>query len=42
MAVNIKTTTGTCPLYGHEEEEQASNEQQNDSNQTNLLLFTFR
>jgi hypothetical protein len=32
LVAYIQTVTGTCPLCGHEEEEQVSNEEESDSN----------
>jgi hypothetical protein len=41
FAAYIQTVTGTCPLCGHEEEEQVSKEAESDSNETDPVQVTF-
>jgi hypothetical protein len=41
LVAYIHTVTGTCPLCGHEEEEQVSNEEESEANQTDPVHVTF-
>jgi hypothetical protein len=42
LAAYIQAITGTCPLCGQGEEEQASSEEESDSNETDPTRVTVR
>jgi hypothetical protein len=42
LAAYIQVTGGACPLGGHDEEEEVSNEEDSNSNSANPFLFIFR